>query len=327
MGSALIPIAQAVLPSINAIIAGLTKLANVFAQVTALLFGKSAEVKAASGVSVSAVAAADATDRLSESTAGAGGAAKNAAKDMKGVLTGFDELNILASAAADSMDDAAGGMGGAGGIDAGAGELEIPSYESEIGEIDQLGQAYESLGELFNAALQSVIDGLPALRESLLSAADSFNEFNQKLYDAFTFPGVKEKVEQLGRELAEVLNEVVDVGIDWELWGRTLGAGLNLGLQFLTEFLYTFDWINLGKKLAEFINGLVYEVDWYDFGRLLWAKFKIGLETFSGFILGLDMPALVQAANDIIMGFFNYRGRGCQRWNDRNCQRGGCGLV
>ena len=50
MGSALIPIAQAVLPSINAIIAGLTKLANVFAQVTALLFGKSAEVKAASGV-------------------------------------------------------------------------------------------------------------------------------------------------------------------------------------------------------------------------------------------------------------------------------------
>ena len=117
VGSALIPIAQAVLPSINAIIAGLTKLANVFAQVTALLFGKSAEVKAASGVAVSAVAAADATDRLSESTAGAGEAAKKAAKDMKGVLTGFDELNILASAAADSMDDAAGGMGGAGGLE------------------------------------------------------------------------------------------------------------------------------------------------------------------------------------------------------------------
>lgn len=117
VGSALIPIAQAVLPSINAIIAGLTKLANVFAQVTALLFGKSAEVKAASGVAVSAGAAADATDRLAESTAGAGGAAKNAAKDMKGVLTGFDELNILASAAADSMDDAAGGMGGAGGLE------------------------------------------------------------------------------------------------------------------------------------------------------------------------------------------------------------------
>ena len=304
VGSALIPIAQAVLPSINAIIAGLTKLANVFAQVTALLFGKSAEVKAASGVAVSAGAAADATDRLAESTAGAGGAAKNAAKDMKGVLTGFDELNILASAAADSMDDAAGGMGGAGGIDAGAGELEIPSYESEIGEIDQLGQAYESLGELFNAALQSVIDGLPALRESLLSAADSFNEFNQKLYDAFTFPGVKEKVEQLGRELAEVLNDFVNE-IDWELWGRTLGAGLNLGLQFLTEFIYTFDWINLGNKLAELVNGLVYEVDWYDFGRLLWTNFKIGLETFAGFILGLDMPALAQAASDIIMGFFN----------------------
>lgn len=300
LGSALIPIAQAVLPSINAIIAGLTKLANVFAQVTALLFGKSAEVKATSGVAASAGAAADATDKLAESTAGAGSAAKTAAKDMKGILAGFDELNVLASGAADSMEDAAGGAGGMGG----AGDLELPSYESEVGEIDQLGQAYESLGELFNAALQGALDALPALREALLGAADSFNEFHQKLYDAFTFPGVKEKVEQLGRELAEVLNDLV-LAIDWELWGRTLGAGLNLGLQFLTELLYTFDWIALGNKLAELVNGLVDEIDWYDFGRLLWAKFKIGLETFAGFILGLDMPALAQAASNIIMGFFH----------------------
>ena len=73
----------------------------------------------------------------------------------------------------------------------------------------------------------------------------------------------------------------------------------------MTEFFYKFDWVNLGHHLAEFINGLVYEIDWYDFGRLLWAKFKIALETLAGFILGLDMPALAKAASDTIMGFFD----------------------
>lgn len=301
VGNALIPIAQAVLPSINAIISGLTKLAKVFAQVTALLFGKSPEVKATSGIAASAGAAADATDKLAESTAGAGSAAKQAEKDMKGVLASFDELNILAANAAGSVGGAGGGGGGAG-VD--ASEFEIPYYEAEIEDVDQLGEAFKSLGELFVKALDDILAGMPAFKAALLEFADNFNEFNKKLYDAFTFPGVKERVEQLGRELADAFNGLVDA-IDWELWGRTLGAGLNLGLQFLTEFLYTFDWINLGTKLAEFINGLVYEVDWYDLGRLLWAKFKLALETFAGFVLGLDMPALAQAASDIIMGFFD----------------------
>lgn len=298
VGNALIPIAQAVLPSINAIIAGLTKLAKVFAQVTALLFGKSPEVKATSGIAASAGAAAAATDKLAESTAGAGSAAKQAEKDMKGVLASFDELNILASGAAGSV----GGAGGGGGAD--IPDLEIPSYEAEIEDVDQLGEAFSSLGELFVKTLDEILAGMPAFKAALLEFADNFNAFNQKLYDAFTFPGVKEHVEELGRELADAFNGLVDA-VDWELWGRTLGAGLNLGLQFLTEFLYTFDWINLGKKLAEFINGLVYEVDWYDFGRLLWTQFKMGLETFAGFLLGLDMPAIAQAASDIIMGFFD----------------------
>lgn len=299
VGNALIPIAQAVLPGINAIISALTKLAHVFAKVTALLFGKSTQVKATTGVESSAGAAADATDKLAESTEGMGEASKKAAEDMKGAQAGFDELNILAGKAASSMEDAAGGM------DLGdAGDFEIPEFEADAGNFEEFEKEFETLGELFVDTLDKMLAAIPSFRDTLLNFADDFNEFNQKLYDAFTFPGVKERVEALGRELAEAFNDLVNA-IDWELWGRTLGAGLNLGLQFLTEFLYTFDWIDLGNKLAEFINGLVYEVDWYDFGRLLWAKFKLALEIFAGFIIGLDMPALAQAASDIIIGFFN----------------------
>lgn len=300
VGNALIPIAQAVLPGINAIIAAFTKLANVFAKVTAMLFGKSTQVKATTGVESSATGAADATDKLAESTEGVGEASKKAAKDMKGAQAGFDELNILAGKAASSMEDAAGGMGDVGG----SGDFDIPEFEADTGNFEEFEKEFETLGELFVDTLDKMLAAMPAFRDALLNFANNFNEFNQKLYDAFTFPGVKERVEELGRELAKSFNDLVNA-IDWELWGRTLGAGLNLGLQFLTEFLYTFDWIRLGEQLAAFINGLVYEVDWYDFGRLLWAKFKLALETFAGFILGLDMPALAKAASDIIMGFFN----------------------
>ncbi len=304
VGNALMPIVQAVLPGINAIIAALVKLANVFAKVTALLFGKpktggSSQVKEQEAIASSGSAAAGATDKLTNATKKAGEASKKAAKEMKGVQAGFDELDILADSAADSMGDAADSMG-----DIGGGDIDIPEPEIDGGITEKVGEEFSSLGELFVDTLDKILASLPALREALLNAARSFNEFNQKLYDAFTFPGVKERVERLGRELAEILNDFVDE-INWELWGRTLGAGLNLGLQFLTEFLYKFDWVNLGHHLAEFINGLVYEIDWYDFGRLLWAKFKIALETLAGFILGLDMPALAKAASDIIMGFFD----------------------
>lgn len=300
VGNALIPIAQAVLPGINAIISALTKLATVFAQVTALLFGKSAEAKATSGIASSAGAAAGATDRLAEATKGAGDAAKQTAKDMKGVLAGFDELNILADNAAGSVGGAGDGGSGGGGIDTAI--PEIPSFESEIEDTNQLAEAIGSLGELFIKTLDDMLAAMPAFKQALLDFAANFNDFNQKLYDAFTFPGVLDRVKLLGEELADAFNGLVNA-IDWELWGRTLGAGLNLGLNFLTSFIYGFDWINLGNKLAEFINGLAYEIDWYEFGRLLWAKFKIALETFAGFILGLDMPELARAASNIIKGF------------------------
>lgn len=306
VGDAIMPIVQAVLPGINAIISALVKLAKVFAQVTALLFGKrsasisSGQVQEQEAIASSGLAAAGATDKLADATAGAGKASKKAAKDMKGVLAGFDELNILADSAASSVDGAAGGIG-----DIGAGDVDIPDLgDMDGGAILEIGENFKSLGEIFRDTLDEMLAGIPRLREAFLNFADSFNDFNQKLYDAFKFDGVLERVEMLGRELAKAFNDLVNA-IDWELWGRTLGAGLNLGLQFLTEFIYTFDWINLGEKLADFINGLVYEVDWYDFGRLLWAQFKIGLETFAGFFTGLDMPTLAKAASNIIMGFFN----------------------
>lgn len=298
VGQALMPIAQAVLPGINAIISALTKLATVFAQVTALLFGKSTQVTAQSGIASSATDAAGATDDLADATAGAGKASEKAGKQMKGVLAGFDELNILADDTASSLDDAANGLG------SDVSGIEIPTYEADIGDIENLENAYKSLGEIFVDTLDSMLAGIPKLKEAFASFADNFNNLNRQIYDGFKFDGVKERVQQLGKELAGAFNGLIQ-WINFEQWGRTLGAGLDLGLQFLVNFLYAFNWIAIGKKLAYFVNGLVAEVDWEGFGKLLWAKFKFALETLAGFILGLKMPELAKAASNIVIGFFN----------------------
>lgn len=301
VGNAIIPIAQAVLPGINAIIAGLTKLAVVFSKVTALLFGKSAQVKQTSSVAVSAGSAASATDKLTDSLGEAGKAAKKAGEDMKSVSAPFDEFNIIADNAAGSAGDLAGGLGG---IGAGDTDVALPEFEADTGSIEDMGEAFKSLGEIFSETVDSMLAGIPALKEAFENFAANFNSVNQQLYDAFTFPGLKEKVQQLGAELAEAFNVLVNA-IDWELWGKTLGAGLNLGLQFLVSFLYTFDWSNLGQKLAALVNGAVSEIDWYAVGKLLIVGWKIAIEMLTGFLLGLDMAQIAQAASQTIIGYFD----------------------
>lgn len=269
------PIYDAVLPALTSLISALASAIATVTQFFASLFGTTA--KKAQSNAKALYGQAKALEAIGE-----------AAKDAEKAFASFDEVEVLGNKKEDTS-------GAGGGISAETGPLFDFEYEDS---------KFESWGEAFSAFLDKLLDGIPKLRDKFKDFADWINEFSKKLYDMFTFPGVLEKVEQLGRDLANALNDLVN-WIDWYQLGQALGAGLNLALQFLTEFLYTFDWMNLGRKLAEFVNGLVSEIDWYDFGRLLWAGFKIGLETLAGFILGLDMPQLAQAASNIVKGFFD----------------------
>lgn len=185
VGNALIPIAQAVLPSINAIIAGLTKLARVFAQVTALLFGKSAEVKVTGGIASSADDAAESTDRLADATEGAGGAAKQAAKDMKGVLAGFDELNILA-------DNAANSVGGAGG---GLNDLNIP-------EVTPGGELFE--GATVNPEIERALQAIIGKAKELASIFAKGFKFGLGGVD---FSGIMKSLQAIGGYLQDIFTD------------------------------------------------------------------------------------------------------------------------
>lgn len=274
-------LASAFQPILNVVVPALVTLINVISRVIATIGRFIGALFSIGGKSKANVKAMNAE---AAAIGGAGAAAEEAAKS----LASFDEINKLAS------ESGGGGGGGGGG---GAGMEDIPEFD--------FTSDFASWGEAFDAFLDTIINkGIPQLRAAFESFANWLNGFSQKLYDMFTFPGVKEKVHIIGTELASAFNDLVN-WIHWDIVGKALGAGLNLALILATDFIYGFNWINLGKNIATLINNAISEIEWVNVGRLLWAGFKIGLETFAGFIAGLEMPIVAQALGDMIKGFFN----------------------
>lgn len=137
VGNALIPIAQAVMPSINAMIAGLTRLAYLAAQVTTALFGKQATQQKA--VASSGSAAAGAQKELARATEAAGKAAVKS-------LAGFDELNVLQKES------------GAEGIPDGTQQAALPGLPDSV----------EAPGEVtLSPTVQAVVDKIKSILEPL----------------------------------------------------------------------------------------------------------------------------------------------------------------
>ena len=105
IGQGLINVLSPVIKVINTIIGKLMSLANAFKAFTELISGKKGSSGAAAGMGEVAAAA----DKAEDATNGVGSAAKKAAKDLKGITTGIDELNIIDQSTDSSSDSGSGG--------------------------------------------------------------------------------------------------------------------------------------------------------------------------------------------------------------------------
>ncbi|MGN0983406.1 MAG: hypothetical protein ACI4OI_01075 [Gemmiger sp.] len=159
-GNAIKPIAQAALPTINAVIEALTRLANLIATVSGALFGKATVSSSAlaagnAGLASSAAEAAAAEEALANSTAAA-------AKEAKGALAGFDELNVLqqdaGSSSGSSGDGSASGAPG-GVIEAGI-EVEDTVSPKLQSIIDKIHELIEPLKQIDLGPLKQAFEGL-----------------------------------------------------------------------------------------------------------------------------------------------------------------------
>lgn len=285
LATAFAPILTVVAPLITNFINMMSSAATAVARLTAALTGKTSFVKATA-------VQQDYASSL-DSTASSAGDAAEAAQEASKTLAGFDEINKL-----DAPSSSSGG-GGSGGGSGGSGTGDMFTTE----EIEPL--SFDSWGAAFSAFLDTLLnDGIPMLKNALSNLAEWINTFAGNVAEMFTFPGVLEKVQTLGQEIAKAFNDFVNQ-IDWATIGTGLGAGFNLALQFLTNLIYTFDWLNLGAQIANLVNSAVEQVDWTGLGQLLWSKFKIAIETLAGFLLNLDMANLALAASNIAIGFFD----------------------
>lgn len=289
------PIANVVAPYISSFVGVIGTALNSFGRLISALTGQNYAAQSKKIWQDYAGALENANKSGSDAAGGLEDADK-AAKKLNRTLFGFDEMNVLNAPTEDSGTVGTGGVG-----DGATGNELLPSDMFETVEVKPI--SFNSWGEAFNSFLDYLLNtGIPALRNALTNAANVVNEFAANLYQMFTFPGVLEKVQLLGQEVAISFNDFVNL-INWETIGGALGAGLNLALQFLVNFIYKFDWINFGASIATMINNAIYEIDWYTFGQLLWSKFKIAIETLAGFLLNLDMAEIAQSASQIVIGF------------------------
>lgn len=280
LATAFAPILTTVAPILTRFINMLSSAADTVARFMAQITGKTSYTRA--------IAVQEDYASSLENTADA---ASDAADESSKFLASFDEINQIP----DNSATGSSGGSGSGGV--------TPDQMFEEVAIEPL--SFDSWGEAFYTMLNKLLDdGIPKLKSALSGLASWINTFSANLYEMFTFPGVYESVVLLGAEISGAFNDLVNQ-IDWGMMGSALGAGVNTALGFLVSLVYSFDWFNLGASIATFINNTVSQINWYNVGRLLWSKFKIAIETFTGFLANLDMVELAQAASNLVIGFFD----------------------
>lgn len=151
IGQGLINVLSPVIKVINMIIGKLMTLANAFKSFTELLSGKKGSGGAASGMADVAAAAGKAEN----ATSGVGDAAKKTAKELKGITTGIDELNII-----DQSTDSSSGSGSGGGYSSDSFDMGSLADTSALDETDSKMQALiDRMKELTALATKGFWDG------------------------------------------------------------------------------------------------------------------------------------------------------------------------
>lgn len=319
VGNALIPIAQAVLPSINAIMVALTRLANLFAQVTAAIFGKQASAQ--KDVAVTGVAAQKSQNALAKATKGVGDASKKTNKELKSSLANFDELNVLAKSTAESMEDAAGAGVDVPEVAAGTADVQIevpdsPFFNKLQADIEGLRQAMANLwtwiGNTFGKPLKLMFtegwDKIvkPAVEIIKKMGADMVEAF-QNVWKDFGKPiaeGFKKLFENIGIVIAQA----------WEFWKPLIQKGWealnyiwdNGGKQVFEQMvelvanitLLVLNIVNMFMKLIQFFQK--------EFAPDLKIFFGNAIEDFKGFSSGVLLAVLlILDSLNGMLGFIN----------------------
>ena len=272
LGQGFIAALTPVIKVLNTLLGYLQKVADAFASVMSLLFGKvSSNTKSSAGVAGGYASdvnestakemesVADSYDSATDATDDYRDATVAAAKEAKRSLAGFDELNRLLSD--EDYASNAGNIGGSGGA------IKVPSVEidegsMEIPEIDIT--ANTEVEDTISPKIQAIVDKIKELIEPLKNIdfkplAEAFERFKKALEPITRklFEGLEWAWHNLLVPLAKwTIEDLLPAFLD------LLSAALKFlntvidGLKPLAEWL----WNNFLKKLAEWTGGVIIDV-------------------------------------------------------------------
>ena len=286
-GEAFMAIGLLVLPVINSIIVGLTKVAEAARVVAQWIYkaftGKELKTTqsqgtALSGVGVGANEAADGMEALGDATS-------KANKEAKKTLAGFDDLQILTSNIADSAGsagDALGGIGGIGDVGGGMTFEETGGFEKEE-EFSFLQQRLEELQNAFSGIkdidLTNLSNSLGMLKQPLQELAQIGWDILLWGIENVIVPYTEFVVEEHLPRFFETLSK------ELRLLKTILDEGFEIFKKFYDEFLkpiaeYTADgflqlWDTLNENLEEFVTIVENSTAWQDLQTILGLIYEV----------------------------------------------------
>lgn len=248
IGGMFIPLLNAVLPSLTAIVDAMSKATKVAAEFMTSLFGY--KPKALDKTSKEAT---DSLDAIGDS------AVENA-KKAKGALAGFDKINVLSSGETGSTTGTATGGNAPNQLDTGGGTSQLFNASKKIEEI--ANKVREVLGGMFNN---------PTFQKYYTLLIDSFGKlweiisgYYKKLYDIVT-SGVGKQffdgIENLFKFLYPIVKFFVDMIIS-DL--KTFLDGITKIFEGLLKFfggMLTGDWKTMWDGFKEILIGTL-EAGW-----------------------------------------------------------------
>lgn len=268
-----------ILPAIQALNALMSKLmqaANVFRNFMYVLMGKKLK-GSQSGVSdiVSNLggietAGDDASSGLDDAT--------SSAKKLKKALSvlPFDQLNQLT----DNSDNSG---------------TASKSLGSGLGDLaDSFAGMQDSLDEVLTVDETPINKWAAKIRKAFINKdwqglgftiADMINIGMQKIYEVINWNNVGPKITEFVNAFTTAFNSMVS-GIDFDLMGRMLGAGINTAVNTLNLLLGEggIDFSGIGAKLSQLLKGAINEIDWTGLGNLIGNSFMASWKMLSGFV-------------------------------------------
>lgn len=263
--AAVAPIVESLMPALDALAAKVAQVLNLVAQLMAILSGRSTYSKAI------------------KSAKEYGAATGGAAKELRMLISGFDELN--------AFPDSSGGGGG--GADF-SGMFEEAAVDSEIGDfVKQLKAAFEAgdwegLGKLLGDKVNEIVDKIKwkKIGSKLGKGIDAVIRTAYSFLKTVNF-------KKIGAGIADILNGAFEE-IHFETAGRLFIRKITALLDTIIGFIMQLDWGLVAKSIGDFFKGVFREAaEWVrenDFG-------EIARTMSNGVIKILD--ALLEAVREI----------------------------